>query len=651
MSEGHFLKNINIYLSVSEYLQLKEIMALSSISKEFFKLVAKSLLLRLKTQGIDIRQYCFDDEYQIYKLANYLFSKNVIIIPGIVNDLVEKGSFVKLQRSKILNGAIVKKFDLNSCYCVIQLEDGNCYIQYTKNTLPVIEKGGLMNRHLDSFVKLENVLKYSLGSQNIFYITSYYQMKIRFFSQLENPADELEMDLNFNFYKFKEPKVSIVDFYATEHFAVLCTKKGSLYLMNSINSLKPEDVLNGAFDVYKIDFGGKVKDVALSNNNLFILDDKETVYYIKINRADLVERNELYNLSGAPSHLTLQPKPYTVLKGKSIRKIHTNNRNFFIFEEINKCKKIEDFTVDDVKEFMQDIEIKYLDKTIKHNKIDGKFLLQMNEFDIERMFGLKLKSFSNMKLLDEIHTRKNVKKHKPRLYAFGTNSKKQFNISNHLSYLVEIDTPNFDTNEQIQSIVIGWFNTVIITDKNRSFISVNCVDIQTRERLSSGLEEEPILNNKGKPAKNQKKRKSKKAKVEKQQKKQKNFDNKKFEWFDFTTYITTYYKNFNKNSQLFQVNPFNKNFYVMYGEELENRKSHLKYFETCEEWLQYIKLNKNYDKNDLLFLNAKGNNYKTYKVVFACKSSIKHIKLVKKKSDNKILWSLSNKYFDTKAEI
>lgn len=75
----------------------------------------------------------------------------------------------------------------------------------------------------------------------------------------------------------------------------------------------------------------------------------------------------------------------------------------------------------------------------------------------------------------------NLKLNPPKIYAYGLNPKKQFGISTHLSYLVEIETPNFDINETIENLTIGNKHTIIITNKNRAFISTKIQVTGTRK--------------------------------------------------------------------------------------------------------------------------------------------------------------------------
>ena len=62
-------------------------------------------------------------------------------------------------------------------------------------------------------------------------------------------------------------------------------------------------------------------------------------------------------------------------------------------------------------------------------------------------------------------------------------------------------------------------------------------------------------------------------------------------------------------------------------------------------------MNKNMDNHNLLFFNSKKGNYFTYEEVVTRKKLLDDTVTVKLKKENKILWKLSSKVFDTKSHI
>lgn len=454
------------------------------------------------------------------------------------------------------------------------------------------------------------------------------------------------MVVELSAYQFKEDAVEVSDFYLTESFIVVQSVLGHLYMIDCVNALRPDKIATKDYVIFKIDFDKKVKQIALSNSRMFILDTGAVLYQICFVKGQLLDLTVKYNTSKLVEHLILKPELCKVMNNKLITNIYTNDRNLFIFKERVVCKRIEDFTVNEVQEFMMDIQIKSIDRIIMHNHINGAILVSMTENDVERVLGLKCKSLSSCKLFDEIKIRKNLVLAKPRLYVFGSNNNRQFNISDHLNYLVEIDIPNLDVNEQIKDIVIGVFNTIILTNKNRSFISVNNLPEATRRRLSSEYVE---------TSENQKDKTKKRGQQPKRKRKPKQKSTvenlKKFEWLNFNDILCQYRKNLSKNVDISKIVSQGKNFYVLFGEHVLNRKDHIKYFSTVRDWLEFVKLHKNFDKEDILFFHTKDNSYYDYKGMLTKPAIMNNIKLVKKKSNNLILWAQSDRHFDVKANI
>lgn len=636
--------SIGIQVTLSNYLELSEVVRLSFLNKLAYKCVARAMVHKLQNQGLDVKQYSFDDDYQIYKLCSYLFSKNMLVVPGIEHNSPEVYSSYAIFRSKFVHGNVVKSVDFTSNYFVVQMQDNVCYVEYTKNVLPVLGRQSLELCHLSSFLKIEQVRKYSVNAQNFYYLTEDNQLRVRFSGHLISPKSENEMTIVLNAYQFKENMVEVVDFFLTESFIVIKSALNNLYLLDCANGLRPDKIANRDFTIFKIDFENPVRQITLSQTHMFILDTSLILHQICFVKGQLLELTNKYSTSKLVEYLILRPEVCKVMSSKLITKIYTNDRNLFIFEEQVSCKNVEDFDVSEVQEFLKDIQIKNIDKIILHNRIDGVKLVSMTEQDMERVLGLKSKSLGSRILVDEINIRKNITSMKPRLYIFGSNFKRQFNISDHLNYLVEVDMPNLDVNEQIKDIVVGMFNTIILTDKNRSFISVNNLAEASRRRLSSEYGEQ-IERRDDKPRKqgHQRKQKPKPKPVGEPL--------KKFEWLDFNEIICRYQKKLSKNVKISRIVSQGKSFYVLYGEHVLSTKDHLKYFQTVKDWLEFIRLNKNFDKDELLFLNSKDSSYYDYNGMLTKTSIIDNIKLVKKKSNNQILWSQSNRFFDIKANI
>lgn len=636
--------SIGIHIALSNYLELCEMARLSFLNKVSYSGVARALIHKLQIQGIDVKQYSFDDDYQIYRLCSYLFSKRMLVVPAIEHNVPEAYEQYSILQNNFFNGGIVKSIDIASNYFAMHMQDDTCYVEYSKNILAHVGREPLELHHLAQFVKIEQVKKYAMNSQNFFYLTQSNELRVRFSGHLLSPKSEQDMPIVLNAYQFKENQVDIVDFYLTDNFVVIRSASENLYLIDCIHALKPEKLASKDFLIFKIDFNNTVKEISLSNSHMFILGSDSVLFQVCFVKGQLLELTNRYNTSKLVEHLILKPEPCKVMNNKLIRKIYTNHRNLFIFEEQMQCKQIEDFTVAEVQEFLKNIQIKCVDKIILHNNINGARLIEMTEQEIERVLGLKCKSLSSCRLMDELNIRKSLVRQKPRLYVFGSNNKRQFNISDHLNYLVEIDAPNMDVNEQIKDVIIGIYNTIITTDKNRSFISVNNIPEATRRRLSSeygDAVENP--KDKGKKRKQQNKRKPKPKGPQE--------DIKKFEWLDFNDIICKYQKKLSKNVDITQIVSQGKNFYVLFGEHVLNKKDHLKYFEHVNDWLDFVKRHKNFDKDDILFFHTKDKSYYDYKQMLTKSSIMNNIKLVKKKSNNQILWSLADKYFDVKSNI
>jgi hypothetical protein len=652
---------LNMALEIFSGLELKDIMKCSTASRYFYELISKVLVSRiLSLQSIVPTDLSTLNCRTIYRLFKHYHYKKLVVFRSLEYFEDSENSVSMNFKIPFYPGIAVELVEFSMNYVIIKtMRDSVYHLTYFRNFYDRFNGQFALPDFSKSFVQIANMKEFSLKSKNFIFLDNNDRMQIRFYSNQDHVKDELQLPLEPCLQKFLDEDVETRSIFVCEQYLVFITKRNTTYLVEGFNSLSPENIINKKVNVFKIEMDNEIKFVSLSNTNLFLLTKEGQVFILPLNKSELSDRLIKYNTNKNASHLTLQPSCCMFLRSKQVRSIFCF-KNLFIFEEEKIFKRFEDFTTDEVCSFLQDIEIKGLDKTIKYNNIDGSKLALFDDKEMERMFALG-KHGGKLKLLDEITIRKIKKVPEPILYLFGSNSLNQFGISQELNYIVEIDVPKFDPNETISSFAIGFYNCVFLTNNGRSMIAAKNIEADSRKRrLSSNVEIEENDKGSKKKGKNDKKIKNdKKEKKDKNMKvdskkgkeKQKQTDKKKFDWLDLKDYLSKHQVPLRSNEVISSVQAHSKYFYLVVSEVYEEENKFLFYFKDARDFLSFARERKNFESQELLFFHEVDQKYYPYKTMLAFDRKLSDIKLIKCKKDNSIVWSRANPYFDIRSVI
>ena len=104
-----------------------------------------------------------------------------------------------------------------------------------------------------------------------------------------------------------------------------------------------------------------------------------------------------------------------------------------------------------------------------------------------------------------------------------------------------------------------------------------------------------------------------------------------------------------KNIKVWNININNQTLYLNYSKEVLQKTRLV--FKSAEKLLKYIQLNKSFDKENLIFLDSKNQNYKSYSTVLAQKDILKRVTVIKLKNKNLVIWKKENGVFNIKSII
>ena len=685
--KGSLSNNFYINKKICDYLELDDILKMKKISKNYYKTISKYIIIILYKNKIDIKYLENKNFEEVYKLFEFYFFKNILIFENNFLHKQNQNFVNNIKNITMIQKKIIKDIEINKNYFIIKTEEKIYYDHFKKisKNFPYFKN----NIKQENMNILHNAKKYKI-KKNLFYLTKKNKLLIKYFSDTGESNKDLELEIKPYLYQFKERDLKIIDFYLNENYLLIRSSNNNLYLIIDVMNLKPVDILEKKFTVFKIDFDEKIYDLKMSLYNLFFINNEGILFEIKFLKKEFDKLLEKYSTSKLVSYLVIKPRICKVFKKQKIKRIYMNNKNFFLFEEMSFYKKIEDYSNKDLIDFFIDIGFKKFEKTVINYKITGKKLIEMNSEKLKNFFGMN--NFHISKLEDELESRKNIKINQPKLYAFGSNPTKHFCISNHLNYLVEINLPFFDINEEIKDIIIGQNNILLLTNFNRVFCSMKRDKILKNKRKRSGVEyggveygigrdggwlckdransnydqEISVLNSKKKRKnkkyiktkklnkKNNKKNKNKNTKEKKneikKERKNSNSLGKESHWIDIFDYLKEKKFKITKDIHFWKIFFISNNFVFLYSKDNIKEKSK-KYFPNAEEFLKFLKLKKYFNKFDLLFFDGKNQAYYNYDMTIASKKKIKVTTTIKTKSNNNVLWSEYNKYFDTKSII
>ena len=489
MNKTHISKNFYINKNICDYLNLVDILKMKKLNKNYYKTISKYIIIILAKNKIEIKNLENKNFEETYKTFEFYFFKNILIFQNNFLHKQNQNFMNNIKNITIIQKRIIKDIEISKSYFLIKTEEKTYYDHFKKisSNFPYFQN----NIKQEKMNILPKSKKYRI-EKNLFYLTFQNKLFIKFFDDSKEISDskkDFELEIKPDLYQFKERDLKIVDFYLNENYLLIKSEKNNLFLIMDVLKLKPIDVLERKFIVFKIDFEEKIFDLKMSLNHLFMINKEGVLFEIKFLKKEFNRLLEKYSTSKLINYLVIKPKVCKIFKKQKIKKIYRKN-NFFLFEEMNFYKKIEDYSKEDIIDFFTNINFKKFEKTVNYYNITGKKLIKMNSEKLKNFFGMN--NFQISKLQDEIESRKNKKINQPKLYAFGSNPTKHFCISNNLNHLVEIELPFFDVNEQIKDIIIGQYNILLLTNFNRIFCSMKRDKIlkTKRKRTNSYYDEE-----------------------------------------------------------------------------------------------------------------------------------------------------------------
>ena len=649
-------------LEMFAYLELCDVMTCALVSQLYYRTVSKYLVSKMfALKGITKEFLAPLDAKVVFKLFRNFYYKKLVVFYSL--EFFEDIENPKFQNIKVplYPGLAIESIEFSTNYVLMKtMTDGVYHLTYFRNFYDRFTSQFKLPDFRKVYFQLSDIKSYSLKSRNFIYLDTSNRLQIRFFSNQEHVKNELQLVFEADLQKFSDNSISIESFVVSEQYMTFCNTEKNWYLVEGFNSLVPENIINGKINIFKVEVESQIKSVSISNSNVFFLAEDSVMLVLVLNKNELAERISRYNTNKNSELLMLKAIPCNFLRTKAIKTI-TCNKNFFIFEEKKPFKRFEDFSTSEVCSFLQDVDIKGLENTIQYNSISGQKLAHFDEKEMERVFGMD-KRGEKFRLIDQINMRKIKNIPEPLLHIYGSNSNRQFGMSTDLNYIVEIDVPKFDPNEFIRELSIGFFNSILLTNNGRSFIAAKNIEADPRRRrLSSNIGEELDLD----PKKKNTKTDIKDTKSEKREKKEKNLklakkknknkaktsDKRKYDWMNLRDYLAKHNINLHDDEVIVGVQAHSKFFYLIVSDAYEETSKPLYYFKTARDFLNFMRVKKSFEPEDLLFFHEVDRTYYPYRTILALEHKMNDIKLVKRRKDNFILWSKASPYFDTRSIV
>lgn len=480
------------------------------------------------------------------------------------------------------------------------------------------------------------MVKIHAAVSKLYYINTSGQFVIRFVTQNEL-SDEFRFGFGINSLVFGETAPKIKDFFASENFLSLLTTENRLYVLNELNELTSQDLVSGDnLQIFRVEKAGPISSFAISRGSLYYISDEQEPFELKLNSVELKKRYGLFLGNMKINWLLLAGRPLQVFKKVPIKRIFATG-NMIALEAETRLKLLEEYTTVETAEMFSQTGVRGAEKIVLHNKIDGRKIGSMSLDEIENHFVSEKRHLDFFRIVDEIQDRKIVRHRKPCLYLMGSNPGRHFGLGESINNFLEIELPPLDINEQIEDFVIGNVNTVLITNRNRVFMSVNTPSEKEEEKQA---ETPPRKDSKpGKKGKKQKGGNNNKDRDRRQQKNSQKEKRPRFEWVDVRQMITTFAPWQKKHLSIYfhLVKGVNTGFNLLLT---PNYKPLDPRFVSARECLQYIREHKNINKRELVFLDHGAKQTFSYNEMLCKEHLLEGISAIKNAAKNKIIWSV-----------
>lgn len=652
----HSSLNIEILCHLFDYLSFPELLKLTQVNTHFLDLTTRYLIYQKTPPQILRKQSTrnINSSNSRLRLFKSIFNRRIVVLQS-------QKTLEAFKETKFTQ--VIPNFAMGTIIETCKVFGNNFYIQIFPNTLYYCNSKLLkttkpkLNLDLkNGFLKIEHVFKFDVSANNLFYLTTEKQVFMRFCT--EAVLGEIQSDFEFHpdLSVFNETDFGIHSIHLSEQTLVFMTTSFSIYLIEGTESLTSVSWRNQDYVIYKIDADPEIRQICPSSQIVFLTAKNcNRLWKVAINKNELNDLVSRFSQRESQEFLTLPAdcKQFSEMQEMGIVSCF---RNLFLLEIKTRPVSFDDFSQEDVISLFHKINLKDFDKVILHNRITGKELGGFNEKNLGDVFGIRPKSHSIVRILDEVKVRRNVRTLPSSLFLHGCNSNRLFGKDNNLHNFSEIPLPVFDINEEIESSEIGSYNLVLKTTKNRSFISFVVENEEEIKRKKSSLvivpEELEII---GKVSqKNGKKQKPKKPKYEKSQRNNERQNSRmvvrvKNEWFCFEDLLLKQKESFFEEEDFIYGIQANGNY--LNAIICRNPEERLRYFQTAAEFLDYMKMNKVFASEDVLFCAESINKYYIYDEILSSPNLLKDIRIIKRKSDHFVFWSKYNPYVDVRVNL
>lgn len=644
--------NLNLWCNIFEYLPLQSVLKMALINTKINDFVSRFVVFRRIPAAV-VRKLApkrLHELTQRYKIIKNILNRKIIAFPVLKNANEAKSLQINRINLDFSFGTIIEDCKVIGNYFFVKIHPQTGYYCYLKN---VIKKHStakiLINDH---FCTIENIFKIDTHSNNLIYLTKDQKMKMRLNGNYELSSDEELISFHPNLDIFKETQYEIKNFFSSENVLTFITTNLSIFLIDSSNGISSAGWKSQCYLIFKVEIDHEVRSICPSNNSIiFLSKNLKHIFDFSTTKNVLQDRILKFCQEENPLFLTLNPTLTELSDSREINRVCCL-KNLFLLEIRTKPIDFKDFSKQEIIELFHKIDMTDFDKIIIYNNISGYELLNFSEKNIEDMFGLRSNSHSKFKLMDEIAIRKNIRFLPPNLYLYGSNHNTLFEKSQHLHSYTEISIPNFDINEEILLVDISLHNIVLKTNKNRCFISIKSDTNEEKKRkkdsLQNNIDEVEIKGNTNK-SKNVKQKWTKGDKPKKDNVKiSKVVQKEKTEWFCLEDLVLTADNQFSESDCFHKIHTNGSYFYGIVGECLDDRFG---FYQSAAEFFNFLKFNKVFASDDILFCAESMNKYYIYEEILARPNLLKDIRIIKRKNDHFVLWSKYNPYFDSRSNV
>lgn len=523
----------------------------------------------------------------------------------------------------------------------------------------------------ETFNRIDDVVNYNVCANTLFVLTTGKKVLIRPWNSGTIGSGFLDEPFEFkpSLKLFNEHNYSIYKIFMNELYVVFITNRMSVFLVDATNIQSADDWHSQSFNIFKIDVCDRIRHVNVTPQTIFMFEKEgHKVWDVKIDRNVFGELVTRFYQEERPEFLTVSANYYEISEQQKTG-LSGTHQNLMVLEIKRLPVSIESLTNQDVINMFHAIGLKDYDKVIKYSNIDGTTLMSFDERKIRDVFGIREKSHSACRILDQINFQKDTKVLPPNLFLYGLNYNGLFSKEGNLVTYCEINAPVLDSNEEFMAVEVGTHNIVLKTNKNRTFVSVKMEQAdENKKRKSSGGNSTAITTSTGSGTKadsddqQTETRHNGKGKGSKKNKKPKYDGPKKdnarqstkcakdrTDWLCMDDLLEKHCPSLMQESDhIYRIQANSGYFNAIICPTPDQR---IRRFETASSFLLYVKQHKLYEPEDILFCAESINKYYIYDEILASPKLLGDIRIIKRKSDHRALWSKYNPVFDTRQNI